>query len=149
MATLSQCCVFWVKFQPFSNATQTQKRHQLCESGAILLFGHLRLEIFHHLPLPLPPSRLQPLCFNTEYRCLRDDPLVSCEPIRSPYTNGFVDHKRVIASSIHDCAPPTNLVSPLVPLLPCIASERCSSRTYSVSYCGAALRVDVVLPHSY
>jgi hypothetical protein len=99
-------------------------------------------------PLPLPPSRLKHLCFNTEYRCLRDDPLVRCEPIRSRYTNAFVDHRRAIASSVHDCAPPTNLASPIVPLLPCIASQRWSSRTL-VSYCFAALRVDVVLPRFY
>jgi hypothetical protein len=61
----------------------------------------------------------------------------------------FVDHRRAIASNILDCAPPTNLVSALVPLLPCIASERCSSRTFSVSYCVAALRVDVVPPRFY
>jgi hypothetical protein len=63
---------------------------------------------------------------------------------RSPYANTFVDHRRAIASSVYDCAPPTNLVSPLVPLLPCIASERWSSRITSVSYFVAALRVDVV-----
>jgi hypothetical protein len=146
ISTLSRCCVIWIKFQPFSNATQSQKRRQLCESDAILPFGHLRVAPLHHLPLPLPPSRLKPLCFNTEYRGLRDDPLVRCEPIRSPYTNAFVDHRRAIASSVHDCAPFTNLVSPLVPHIPCIASERCSSRATSVIYYVAALRVDVVLP---
>jgi hypothetical protein len=119
------------------------------ESGAIVPFGNLRLALLHNLPLPLPPSRPEPLCFDTEYRCLRDDPLVRCEPIRSPYTNAFVDHRRAIASSVHDCAPPTNLVSPVVPLLPCIASERWSSRTTLVSYCVSALRVDVVLPRFY
>jgi hypothetical protein len=119
------------------------------ESGAILPFGHLRLALLLHLPLPLPLSRLKPLCFNTEYRCLRDDPHVRCKPIRSPCTDAFVDHRRAIASSVHDCAPPTNLVSPLVPLLPCIASERWSPRTTSVSYCVAALRVDVVHPRFY
>jgi hypothetical protein len=138
--------LFWVKFLPFSNATQSQKGRQ---PGAILPFGQLRLALFHHLPLPLPPWHPKPLCFNTEYRCLRDDPLLRCEPIRSPYTNAFVDHRRAIASSVHDCAPLTNLVSPLVPLLPCIASERRSSRTTLVSYCVAALRVDVILPRFY
>jgi hypothetical protein len=49
----------------------------------------------------------------------------------------------------HSLAPPTNLVSALVPLLPCIASERLHSRTTLTSYCVAALRVDVVLPRSY
>jgi hypothetical protein len=141
--------LFWVKFLPFSNATQSQKGRQLCESGAIMPCGHLRLALFHHLALPLPPSRPKPLCFNTEYRCLRDDPLLRCEPIRSPYTNAFVDHRRAIASSVHNCAPPTNLVSFVVPLLPCIASERRSSRTTLVSYCVAALRVDVILPRFY
>jgi hypothetical protein len=103
MSTLSLCCVIWVKFQPFSNATQSQKWRQLRESGAIVPFGNLCLALLHHLPLPLPPSRLNPLCLNTEYRCLRDDPLVHFEPIRSPYTNAFVDHRGAIASSVRDC----------------------------------------------
>jgi hypothetical protein len=115
MSTPSHCCVILGKISAIFECNSIPKWRQLCESGAIVPFGHLRLALLDDLPLPIPPLRLKHLCFNTEYRCLRDDPLVRCEPIRSPYTNAFVDHRRAIASSVHDCAPPTNLVFPSFP----------------------------------
>jgi hypothetical protein len=149
MSTLSHCCVILGKLSAFfeynSIPTRAPTRRIWCH------FAFRAFALGSSPPPTSTPSALRPklLCFNTEYRCLRDDPLVRCEPIRSPYTNAFVDHRHAIASSVHDCAPPTNLVSPLVPVLPCIASERWSSRATSVSYCAAALRVDVVLPRFY
>jgi hypothetical protein len=129
------------KFSAFFECNSIPKKAPTLWIWCHFAFGYLGPALLHHLPLPLPPLRLKPRCFNTKYRCIRADPLVRCEPIRSPYTNAFVDHRRAIASSIHDYAPPTNL--------PCITYERCSSRTTLVGYCGATLRVDVVLPRFY